>query len=421
MTTRLSLRGRLGPLEERPFRLLWIARSGSALGDTISAVALAFAVLKVSDSASALGLVLAAFTLSRVAFTLVGGVWADRLPRRAVMVVADVVRGTVQAVVAVLLLTGAAEIWHLAAGGALVGAASAFFGPASAGFLPDTVSPHRLQEANALVSTSESAAWVLGPVVSGVLVGAFGPGVAFAVDAATYAISTVALLRIDVPGHAAADERQPFLRELAEGWREVRARTWLLVGFASFAFSNLANSVFHVLAPVVFARELGGASEYGVALTIGAVGGLVGSAAALRFRPRHPLRWSFPIVGAMALPLLALVPPLPAVAIGLAAAVMFGSFTLSNALWDTVVAQQVPRRALSRVNAYDWMISLVFQPLGFALAGTLAATIGLDETLLAAAALSIAVNVGVLAVRSVRDVERVTAASPGPDPAHQQL
>ena len=401
----MSLRARLGPLEERPFRMFWIARSGSAIGDTISGVALAFAVLKVSDSASALGLVLATFTIARVAFTLVGGVWADRLPRRAVMVAADVVRGVAQAVVAVLLLTERAEIWHLAAGAAVVGAGSAFFGPASAGLLPDTVSPGRLQQANALVSTSESAAWIFGPVVSGILVGAFGPGVAFAVDAATYAVSTAALLRVEVAEGAAA-ERQTFLRELADGWREVRARSWLLIGFASFALSNLANSVFHVMAPVVFKRELGGASEYGLALTIGAFGALAGSAAALRFRPRYPLRWSFPIVAAMALPLLALMPPLPAVAIGLAAAVTFASFSLSNALWDTVVAQHVPRRALSRVNAYDWMISLVFQPLGFALAGTLAATIGLDTTLAVAAVLSVAVNLAVVLVPVVRNLER---------------
>ena len=130
-------RSRLGPLEERPFRLLWIGRTTSSVGDAISGIALAFAVLEVANSAAALGLVFAVFTVSRVAFILAGGVWSDRLSRRRVMIVCDLIRGSAQGIVGFLLLTGAAELWHIAVGAALVGGASAFFGPASTGFVPD--------------------------------------------------------------------------------------------------------------------------------------------------------------------------------------------------------------------------------------------------------------------------------------------
>ncbi len=162
----LSLRGRLGALDERPFRLLWLGQSASAIGDALVPVALAFTVLGDLDgSAGDLGLVLASFTLSRVLFILVGGVWADRLPRRMVMLVCDVVRAVAQAFVAAALLTGVLEIWMLAAASAVVGGTAAFFGPASTGLIPETVSRARLQQANALMSLSQSATSVFGPAL----------------------------------------------------------------------------------------------------------------------------------------------------------------------------------------------------------------------------------------------------------------
>ena len=111
-------RGRFGPLTERPFRLLWLGRTGSSIGDSLIPVALAFAVLRIGGGATGLGIVLAAFTIGRAAFVVVGGVWADRLPRRAVMITADLVRFCTQAVTAALLLGHVAQsgntLWETA-------------------------------------------------------------------------------------------------------------------------------------------------------------------------------------------------------------------------------------------------------------------------------------------------------------------
>src|SRR4051812_22736475 len=98
------LRGRFGPLAERPFRLLWLGRTGSSAGDALIPVALAFAVLRIGGGATGLGVVLACFTIGRAGFILIGGVWADRLPRRAVMLSADLVRFATQSATAALLL-----------------------------------------------------------------------------------------------------------------------------------------------------------------------------------------------------------------------------------------------------------------------------------------------------------------------------
>jgi MFS family permease len=160
----------IGALRERQFRLLFIGQSVSILGDAMSGVALAFAVLEIDGSASELGLVLAAGALPFLVFLLVGGVVADRLPRRGVMLTADVVRMATQATMAVLLIAGVAEVWELAALQALRGTASAFFGPASTGLIPQTVSAERLQEANALRGLASAASWIAGPAIAGALV-----------------------------------------------------------------------------------------------------------------------------------------------------------------------------------------------------------------------------------------------------------
>ena len=401
------MRGRLGALEERPFRLLWLGQSTSAVGDAFSGIALAFAVFEIGRSASALGLVLAAYTLGRVVFILAGGVWSDRLSRRRVMIACDVLRGGVQAAVAAVLIAGVAELWHLVAAGVLVGSASAFFGPAATGLVPQTVSAGRLQQANALISTSNSASWLAGPALSGIVVGAFGPGLALAFDAATFGISAFFLLLLRVPERPAPAEPQTFLADLAHGWREVRARSWIVASLVTFSLSNTAIAAFFVLGPVIANEELGGAADWGLAMTIGAAGGLAGSLLALRYRPARPLISSFLVILFVPVALLSLVPPLHAVGIGLAAGAMFLGIQLGNALWETMMQQHVPADLLSRVSSYDWLVSLVFMPLGYTLAGPLADTIGLDTTLIAAAIVSALANLGVLLVPSVRNLRRL--------------
>lgn len=147
MTTRDVLR-------LRNFRVLFAGHGVSVFGDRMVTVALAFAVLEVGGSASAVGLVLAASWLPTVASVLVGGVVADRISRRTVMVTADLVRVGSQGAMAVLLITGAAEIWMLAALAGVTGGGTGFFSPAATGLLPDVVPSEELQPANALRSTA---------------------------------------------------------------------------------------------------------------------------------------------------------------------------------------------------------------------------------------------------------------------------
>ncbi len=402
-----SLRENLGALEERNFRLLWLGQTGSTIGDGLSFVAIAFAVLQIGGTATDIGIVFAAFFLPNVIFLLVGGVWADRLPRNLVMLTSDGVRAVVQIGLAILMFTGNAQVWQIVIAVALHGTASAFFVPASVGLMPQVLSPGRLQQGNALMAISRSAAFVIGPAVSGLLVAAGGPGVVFAVDAVTYLFSIVTLAMLRVPKAVTAVVRESFVSELAHGWREVRSRDWLIGSLVVFGVSNMAMGSFMVLGPVIFERELGGAAAWGVVMTAGAVGALLGGAVALRWKPLRPLAVGFALMLIGASRALSLIPPLPVLVIALSALATAVAIQISNTLWETVLQQRIPQASLSRVSSYDWMVSLAFQPIAFVVIGPLADTIGEVQTLFISASIGLAANLVALMVPSIRNMRRL--------------
>jgi MFS family permease len=400
---------RFGPLTERPFRLLWLGRTGSSVGDALIPVALAFAVLRIGGGAGGLGIVLAAFTIGRASFVVVGGVWADRLPRRAVMITADLVRVATQAATAALLFGHSTRVWQLAVLQALAGAAGGLFAPASTALVPQTVSRPRLQQANALLSLSQSVANVFGPAVSGAIVAAAGPAWVFAIDAASFLCSAAFLAALNVEDHL-RPVRQRFWRDLAEGWAEVRRHRWLTAGFLGFALGNVGIGMYFVLGPLVAREHLGGAQAWGLILTAGAVGGVIGGLFAYRVRPQHPVAAAFAIWAVGAIPTLALVPPLPTVAIMAASAVLSLAVVVGNTLWETALQQEVRPDRLARVGSIDWLLSLCLMPAGQTLAGPLADSVGVRPTLVLAIALMTVPNLCVLAfVREVRRLRRQPA------------
>ncbi|MEA2136752.1 MAG: hypothetical protein QOC68_4662, partial [Solirubrobacteraceae bacterium] len=211
-----------GLLAVRPYRLLFAGQALSVVGDRITPVAIAFAVLGLGD-ATDLGLVLAAGGIPYALFAIVGGVISDRVGRREVMIAADVVRALSQALTAALLLTGTAEVWMLTVLAAVYGTSGAVFMPALMGLIPQTVPPARLQQANAMLGFTRSVATVAGPALAGVMIAIAGSGEAIALDAVTFAISAGCLLalRTDPAAPEAAADPDPFVARLRAGWREV--------------------------------------------------------------------------------------------------------------------------------------------------------------------------------------------------------
>lgn len=419
--------GRFGPLKEGPFRLLWFARTSSSVGDSLIPVALAFAVIGIHGSALSLGVVLGARTVALGTSTIVGGVLADRLPRRAVMVSADLLRFATEAVTAVLLLEGTAHVWQLAVLQSAAGVGAGFFTPAATALVPQAVSAGALQQANSLLSMSENGTRIFGPVVSGAIVAAAGPGWCFAIDAASFLFSAsfVAMMRVEAHMRPVA---QRFWRDVADGWREVRGHRWLTAGFLGFALGNVGIGIYLVLGPFVANAHLDGKVGWGLIIAAIPVGGLLGGLVAYRIRPEHPVATAFAIWSLCGVLPFALVRPFPLPVVMVAAAVLGACILIGNALWETAMQQEVRPDRLARVASIDGLLSIGLMPIGQALAGAVAAGIGRPATLLLAGTLMCVPNLVVVAfVREVRSVRRreepeelVTPLAPAPVAAPHQ-
>ena len=397
-----------GPLGEREFRLLFLGRTTSLVGNAFANIALAFAVLELTGSKADLGYVLAARALPQLVFLLVGGVWSDRLPRHHVMVAANVLSGASQAALAVLVLSGNARIWQFLVLAAVNGTAVAFFFPASSGIVPQTVPRSLLQQANAILRLGLNSSSIVGAALGGVVVAVTSPGIGIAVDAATFflAAAFIGLMRVPAGTRALGST---FRAELTTGWREFRSWTWLWAIVLQFGIVNACESgSVLVLGPPVAEQHLGGAAGWGIVLTAFSVGLIAGGLVLLRLRPHRLLRTAtlgvlvaifFPV--ALAVPL-----PLPwVIAVAVIAGIGIETFGI---LWDTALQQEIPGEALSRVSSYDALGSLALVPLGLAVAGWVAQEVGTQAALYGAVALSLAATLAVLCVRDVRTLERRT-------------
>jgi MFS family permease len=400
------LRAALSPLGEREFRLLFLGRMVSLFGSAFAPIALAFAVLDLTGSPSDLGLVIAAGFVPQIFFILVGGIWADRLPRHHVMVVSDLLAGGAQAAIAALVLTGVAEIWHLVALQVVRGVATSFFFPAAQGIVPQTVSARLLQEANALLRLTRNGTQIGGVAAGGILVAVIGSGWALAFDAATYFAGAVFLLALRLPRDLTMPERH-FVRELREGWDAFRSRAWLWGIVVQFSVVNAAGvGAWAVLGPVVADDDLGGAATWGFILAAQAAGFIVGGVFTLRYRPDRLLLVATLGIFPMALPIVLLAVPAPAVVIALAAFAAGFGMEIFGVFWDVAMQQQISPDQLSRVYSYDALGSFVFIPLGAAVAGPAAESVGVTETLAGAAAVIVAATALVLLIDEVRNLRR---------------
>ncbi|WP_027005561.1 MFS transporter [Conexibacter woesei] len=392
-------------LHEREYRLLFGAQLASLLGDQMVTVALAFGILDHGGSASDVGIVLAARSLAVIAFLLGGGVIGDRLPRRAVLIATDVVRIGSQGAVAAVLISGNGSIALLAALSAVTGAATGVFNPTATGFLPEVVSAEGLQEANALRSLASSGGRIAGPLLAGLLVATAGAGWAIAVDAASYAVSAALVAAMAVRGAGrAAGATESFLDELRTGWTAFRSMTWLVAIVASAAVGNLCNGAWKVLGPVVAKTELGGVGAWSAIVAAAGAGGVLGGLFALRLAPRRPLVFMTCAVGAFFVQFALLAVVAPTAIIAAAAFVGEVGMVLGMTVWESTMQRHVEARLLSRVSAYDWLGSLVFEPIGLAIWGPVAAATSTATALWIAFALGVTSLFAPLLVRAVRDL-----------------
>lgn len=431
-----SAPGRTAVLALADFRWLFLSRTASVLASTMVPTALAFALLDQDGSsaggsptgaAGVLGLLLAARGIAQVVFLLLGGVLADRWPRRASMVLAETAAAAAQLGVAALFVTGTAgstgQLAVLTALSVLSGAASALFVPAASGIVPVLVPAPQLHTANSLLRLSENVGAVVGAIAAGVITEAASAGWALATTGVLYLLSALLLAgmthRPAHPTRAAPPTPAPaatssLLADLRDGFGEFVARRWVWVVVAQFSVLNACFSgLTRVLGPLIALRTYSGPTSWSWALTAETVGLLLGGLLALRVRPARPLRLATSVT-------FALVPPLVLLAVGaplgllLAAMLLCGvATTVFEVLWATALQQHVPAHALSRVSSYDVLGSVILTPLVLAAAGPATDVLGTSTPLLIGAVLMTGVTTVALASTSVRHLGgRPTTAEP---------
>jgi MFS family permease len=395
-------------LRHRDYALLWSGQTVSVVGDGIYTIAIALEALRISDHASSLAYVEAARVAPNALLLIFAGALVDRLPRRLVVLGANVLRGAAVAAVAALIAAHALSLAELIVLSAVVGAGDAFFYPAYRAIMPELLPAELLTQGNAFNSASTTVGTsFLGPALGGVIVAAGGTATAFAVDAATFAVSGLCLLLMaHVPAppptgrSVAADARQ--------GIRWTIRQRWLWYGILTAGLANFAGfSPTAVTIPLIVRDVLHqGPLAYGATFAAAGLGGLAAAVVAGRLgSPRRRMTMIFAAWAAAAVALAGIGVAPDVVVVAACGAVTYFGLTYGNLLWGALMQIAVPSEMLGRASSVDWLFSISLSPLGVLFAGVLASSIGVRETVLLGAAVS-ALSCAMVFVPGVRDPER---------------
>jgi MFS family permease len=389
-------------------RVARVAGAGfmSVIGDGCNAVAIPFAVLMLTRSPLALGVVLAARLFGLLLSLLVGGVVADRFERRNILVSADLARFCVQAVSAGALISGSGTVGLLSAAQLVHGLASGVFLPANGGYLPSIVSKERLQQVNGILVAGIDGGSIVGAVVGGLVTGGWGAGTALAVDAGSFLASAALIIGLPRAGNGREPDGMSAWEKFATGFQEVWSRPWLRVGIAYFIVSQLfINGPLYALGPRISEDHYSGAETWGLVMGAFGLGSVLGGLIASKTQLRRPM------------PLILLVASLPAVLLlGLAFYIpvfwLFGAALVAGASaafvdvgWWTLLQRQINERVISRILALDLFGYNLARPASIASAGPLAAVVTAPVVLVAAAAGLVFASVSTASLRIVRVVE----------------
>jgi MFS family permease len=417
------LRRRAGVLAVRDFRRFYTGYTTSLLGSSMSTVAIAWAVLDSGASATGLGYVFAAAVVPQVLLMAIAGAIADRLGRRRVMLTADALRCAAQASLAAAVFAGRPALWVFVLLAGLVGAGQAFFTPAMDALTVEVAPRDQLGNANALYGLATSATRIAGPVLGGLLIALTGPGVVVAADAASYAVSVLALSLLRMPGGTAGSGpagsgpagsapsgsgpagRPTLWRDMAEGWADFRSRTWLWATTVQFAFFNLITwAPWMLLGPVMGRAYLGGAAVWGAIMGVQGAGAIAAGLLSLGRRPRRPIVVATIGTFCYALPDVPMALHASAAWVAAAAFCCGAGSAVFSTFFGTTLQQQVPPELLARVSALSVFPAYGIGVIGYAIDGPLAAAFGPAAIFGVGAVYGLLSSAAMLSLRSVHQV-----------------
>ena len=410
----MTWRDSLAPLRERNFAWYFASRTTDTLGSMMAGVSLAFAVLELTDSTTALGQVLAAHTIPQVVFMLYGGVLADRFPRTLVLQLSNLVAAASQGTLAFLVITGEADLWAFLLFSAINGTADAAGLPAMAGMVPQLVPRAQLQPANALLSLTRGGLTILGPSVSAALVVTVGAGWGLAANATTWLLSSLLLLRVAIPPKAPRGQQRGMVQDLRDGWRFFLATTWLWVVVLAFALLNAIHvGAWFTLGPSR-AKDTIGEQGWGLVLSAQSAGLLVMTLVLLRVRLRRPLLVGMLGVSLMGVPLIALGAQPDLWLLVVLAFLAGAGVEVFGMGWNLAMQEHIDDAMLARAYSYDALGSFVAIPVGQLLFGPLGDAFGFRAVLVVSGVATIVISLVTLISRSVRTLDRQPVTAPGP-------
>jgi MFS family permease len=379
-----SLPRPLRPFRHREYRLLAASMAASLFASGLWLVAVVYQVIALGGGPTELSVVATASATGLLVSVLVGGVAADRLPKRAVLLGVEAVRVVSASAAGLLAVTGSLQLWQLAVIAFVLGAAEAFFFPAYSAILPTLLPADELLAANGVEGTLRPVAQqALGPALAGALVGAFAPSAALLIAGAVYALAAVTLVAMRPVAVAPSGERSSVLADLAEGFRYLFRTGWL---FATLAFSILYVLLLigpiEVLLPFAVREQTGGgASSFALVLGSFGVGGAVGSLVVSSWRlPRRYLTAMLLLWGAGAAPLAVIGLTTQLWVMAVATFVVGFTGAAAMVIWGTLLQRRVPPHLLGRVSSLDFFVSLALMPVSMAVAGPVGEWLGVPLT-----------------------------------------
>lgn len=388
------------------------ARFISNFGNGMSPIALAFGILHLPNgSANILGLVMGSATIAMLVMSPFGGAIADKFGQVRVSGMVDIWASLGLFVQAGFFATGHVPLAVMLIANINFGLMWGIFWPAMSGVLPAIVPDEQLQTGNAVNQFFQNGAMILGAATGGIIVSQFGSTWALGVDAATFFIAGLLVFSFGhiVPRREANENSM--LDDLKHGWKTFLSYRWIVSGVLGFSLIVLAWAAGQeILGPIIALKNFDGAKSWSVVLTAESIGYVIGSLTAMKIKPKHPLRFLLSISFSMPLFLWSLSKPQPLWFIALCALAWGVTLDLWSSLWSTAMQREVPREVLSRVSAFDAMGTMMFRPVGLAIAGPLSVLLGIPHTLQLLALLCV-IMIGVMfAIPEMRNMQMKTTS-----------
>ena len=390
----------------RSYRNLWISTVLTIVATSAFPIALAVTILDAGGSATALGLIMGARVLSGVLLAPVGGVWADRLSRRSVLIASDGIRAVVGSLV-IFFDPATISLWVLLVVVVIMGASDAFGRPAVAAIIPSILPDHLLPSGNVVRGIAMKGGEIAGPGIAGLIIVTFGTHATYLTTCFFFLVGALLLLRIhENPREMSRSPKSSFLNEVREGLRVVWYYKWItaMIIMATFQLMMVVG-VEMVLLPVITKRDFGTAAVYATAAALFSLGGVISAIISIKSKTKRPGTVSVIVWGLFIFAPLVLAFPSSRELIFLAYFLAGFSVGPWEAFWNTQVQREVPAEYQARVFSIDFMGTVGLLPLGMELAGPMADLFGERPLLIGVAIFHLLICAAVLFVPGVKEMK----------------